>query len=165
MERADSVGLLLIKKPLRQDAVRTANTNSTNESRLEATFNDANDDDEVREINSGKENQENTYISTSNSKPGLLPDAQTKALNSKLNLGLPQPGTFSDPHDGQKKSTNNGTNSSISTQKDLPTADIFHKSSSGANIASFEPINESGIQYSSAFIDQQAAKSIGKEQI
>jgi hypothetical protein len=165
MERADSVRLLSINKQFRQDPGSTANTNSTNESQRQATFNDANDDDEVREINSGKENQENTYISTSNSKPGLLPDAQTKAFNSKLNLGLPQPGTFSDPHDGQKHSLNSDRNSSVSTQQDLPSADVFHKSSSGGNIASFEPINESGIQYSSAFIDQQAAKSIGKEKI
>jgi hypothetical protein len=80
-------------------------------------------------------------------------------------LGLPEHGAFSDAHDGQKKSPNSDRTSSISTQKDLPTADLMHKSLAGVNTASFEPISGSGAQYSSAFVDQQAAKSVGKEQI
>jgi hypothetical protein len=155
LERADSVRSLSLKKPFLQDA------NATNPSQLEPTFTDANDD-EVNEINRGKEYK---FISTSNSKPGLLPDAQTTAFNKKLNLGLPEKGTFSDPHDGQDKSSSNDQIPSISTQQDLPTADVFHESLSGANIASFDPISANGAQYSSAFVDQQAAKSIGKEKI
>ncbi len=157
MERADSVRSLSIKKPLLSDA----NVASTNQHQSESTMTDANDD-EVNEINRGKEN---TFISTSNSKPGLLPDAQTTAINKKLNLGLPEQGTFSDAHDGQKQSPSSVGIASISTQNDLPLADVFHRSLSGTNTASFEPISATGAQYSSAFVDQQAAKSVGKEQI
>jgi hypothetical protein len=164
LERADSVRLLTINKQFRQDAVAAANAGSTNGPQLEPTFTDANDD-EVGEINRGKENQGSTYLSTSNSKPGLLPDVQTTAFNDKLNLGLPEPGTFSDPHDGRKEASDSDKKSAISTQQDLPSADVFHRSLSGLDTASFEPISASGIQYSSAFIDQQVAKSIGKEQI
>ena len=113
---------------------------------------DANDD-EVNAITGGKENQ---FVSTSNSKPGLLPDAQTTAFNKKLNLGLPSQGTFSDPHGGQNQPSSTG---------DLSSTDGFQKSLSAPSTASFEPISATGAQYSSAFVDQQVAKSVGKEQI
>jgi hypothetical protein len=169
LERADSVRLLSINKQKTQDTTPASKAALTNGRQLEGTFPDANDD-EVGEIIAGIENQGNNFISTSYSKPGLLPDAQTTALNATLNLGLPAPGIFSDPHNGQKESLDNDKKSSISTQKDLPTAelpsaDVFHKSLSDDNMASFEPISASGAQYSSAFVDQQAAKSIGKEKI
>jgi hypothetical protein len=168
-ERADSVRLLSINKQKTRDTAPAAKAALTNGRQLEGTFPDANDD-EVGEIIAGIENQGNNFISTSYSKPGLLPDAQTTALNATVNLGLPAPGIFSDPHNGQKESLDNDKKSSISTQKDLPTAelpsaDVFHKSLSDDNMASFEPISASGAQYSSAFVDQQAAKSIGKEKI
>jgi len=165
LERADSVSLLSnSNKELRQAAVNTANATSGNDPRLEPTFNDPNDD-EVRELTSGKENQGKAYFSTSNSKPGLLPDAKTTAFNSTLKLGLPDRGAFSDPHDGQKEAPDSDKKPPVSTQEDLPSAHILHKSLSGADTASFAPISSSDAQYSSAFVDQQAAKSIGKEKI
>ncbi|CAF1312571.1 unnamed protein product [Adineta steineri] len=161
LDRADSVRLLSINKNSPQAvAGNAANVSHTNE----PTFTDANDD-EVNELTGGKENHGNMYVSTSNSKPGLLPDAQTTALNKKLNLGLPDHGTFSDPHDGQKQAPDSTRRATVSTQDDLPSADVLHKSLSGNNTASFAPISASGAQYSSAFVDQQAAKSVGKEQI
>jgi hypothetical protein len=160
LERADSARLVSLNKPIRQNAIDAANAALANEPMLT----DANDD-EIQELTRGKENQGNTYISRSNSKPGLLPDAQTTALNSKLNLGLPDRGTFSDPHDGQKESPNSDKKPSISTQNDLPSANVFHKSLSGVETSSFDPISATGTQYSTAFIDQQVAKSIGKEQV
>jgi hypothetical protein len=105
------------------------------------------------------------FISNSNSKPGLLPDAETTALNKKLNLGLPEQGTFSDPHDGQKEESHSDRKSSVSTQKNFTSANVFHKSLSGVDTVSFDPISATGAEYSPAFVDQQAAKSIGKEQI
>ena len=148
MERADSVRLL----PL-------------SHARTQAALADANDDDEVRSINSGKENQENAFISTSNSKPGLLPDAHITAFNNKLNLGLPQQGTFSDPHDGQKDEAGVDRKLTVSSQKDFSMASIFQKSSTGGPTASFEPTSAGIAEFSSAFVDQQAVKSIGKEQV
>ena len=163
MERADSVRLLAINKDLRKNIIAASKT-SMNGSENDPNLTDANDD-EVRELTRGKENQNSAFVSTSNSKPGLLPDAQTTALNKTLNLGLPQQGAFSDPHGGQKLSPSSASKSSISTQNDLPSADVFHQSIAGPNTASFEPIGTTSAQYSSAFVDQQVAKSIGKEQL
>lgn len=159
MERADSVRLLGINNDLRKNIIAASNASEN-----DSNFPDANDD-EVRELTSGKENQGSAFVSTSNSKPGLLPDAQTTALNKTLNLGLPQQGTFSDAHDGQKVSPSSGSKASISTQNDLPSADVLHPSMAGMNTVSFESIGTSSAQYSSAFIDQQVAKSMGKEQL
>ena len=156
MERADSVRLLSLNPDLRS---------TSNHARTEAALTDANDDDEVHSINSGKENQENAFISTSNSKPGLLPDAHITAFNNKLNLGLPQQGTFSDPHDGQKDEAGVDRKSTVSSQKDFRTANIFQKSSTGGPTASFEPISAANTDFSSAFVDHQAAKPIDKEQV
>ncbi|CAF2631450.1 unnamed protein product [Rotaria sp. Silwood2] len=161
LERADSVRLLPMRKKVQNDTDHAASATGP---KLQSTITDANDD-EVHEITSRKGHQGITYVSTSNSKPGLLPDAHTTALNDKLNLGLPDRGTFSDSHDGKKQAPNNDTNSSISTQKDFSLPDTFLGSLGGADTASFEPTSTIGAQYSSAFIDQQAAKSIGKEQI
>lgn len=163
MERADSVRLLKINNDLRKNIIAAANA-SSNRSENDPNFTDANDD-EVRELTSGKENQGSAFVSTSNSKPGLLPNAQTTALNKTLNLGLPQQGTFSDAHDGQKRSTSNDTKSTTSTQNHPPSADVFHKPIAGVNIASFEPISAPTAQYSPPVLDQAAAKSIGKEQV
>jgi len=154
LERADSVRLLKNNQALRQNVIAAANAALYND-------NDANDD-EVGQITSGNEN---SFVSTSNSKPGLLPDAQANALNATLKLGLPQQGTFSDAHDGQKASPNADPTASVSTQNELPSAHVIHKSLSGENCASFAPISAQTAQYSSAFVDQQATKSIGKEQI
>lgn len=154
LERADSVRLLKNNQALRQNVIAAANAALYND-------NDANDD-EVGQITSGNEN---SFVSTSNSKPGLLPYAQANALNATLKLGLPQQGTFSDAHDGQKASPNADPTASVSTQNELPSAHVIHKSLSGENCASFAPISAQTAQYSSAFVDQQATKSIGKEQI
>jgi hypothetical protein len=62
-------------------------------------------------------------------------------------------------------SPNSDRTSSVSTQQDLPSANLTHKSLTGVNTASFDLISSSGTQYSSAFVDQQVAKSIGKEQL
>ena len=163
LERADSVRSLSINNNLRQNIIAAHNV-STNDSENDPGFTDANDD-EVRELTSGKEKQGSAFVSTSNSKPGLLPDAQATALNKTLNLGLPQHGTFSDAHSGQKLSPSSDIKSSISTQEHLPSADVFHKPIAGANISSFEPISTSTTQYPPPFLNQEAAKSIGKEQI
>ncbi|CAF1102841.1 unnamed protein product [Rotaria sp. Silwood1] len=159
LERADSVRLLPMRKRVLKDTDHTASDHGP---QTKSTLNDANDD-EVREIIGEIENPSNIYVSTSNSKPGLLPDAQTKALNDKLNLGLPDRGTFSDSHDGQKQPSDSDRKSS--TPRDLSLSDAFHGSLSSVGTSSFEPTSTTGVQYSSAFVDQQAAKSIGKEQI
>ncbi|UJR23204.1 hypothetical protein I4U23_026223 [Adineta vaga] len=162
LERADSVRLLSNNKNLRQAAVAAANAAAANDPQFEPHLTDANDD-EVQELTRGNQNQTNTYVSTSNSKPGLLPDAQTTAFNKKLNLGLPNQGTFADPHDGQKQAPDGDNKSSVSTQDDMPSAHVLHKSLSGNNTTSFAPISSSNTQYKSAFVDQQAAKTTGKE--
>ncbi|CAF1239042.1 unnamed protein product [Adineta ricciae] len=164
LERADSVRLLSINKDLRRAAVDAANEASANDPQLESTLTDANDD-EVRELTSSKGNQTSTFISTSNSKPGLLPDAQTTALNKTLNLGLPTQGTFSDSHDGQRQAPEGQTKPTVSTQDDLPSAHVLHKSLSGVDKTSFAPFSSSNTQFTSPSVDQQAAQSIHKEQI
>ena len=96
LERADSVRLLSLKNGHGNDP----------------TSPDANDD-EVQQINSGKENR-------TENKPGLLPDAKMMAKNKGLNLGLPSRGTFSDAHDGQKQA-----DAPVSTQHDFNQAEIL----------------------------------------
>lgn len=88
--------------------------NNGNEKDL--TSPDANDD-EVQQINSGKENR-------TGNKPGLLPDAQTMAKNRALDLGLPIRGTFSDAHDGQKQA-----DAPVSNQNDFNQAEILQAKS------------------------------------
>ncbi|CAM4816282.1 unnamed protein product [Rotaria magnacalcarata] len=159
--RADSVRLLPHRKGT---TTTTISAVSAHISQLDPSLNDVNDD-EVGEITGREQNQNSAYASTSNSKPGLLPDAKTRAVNDKLNRGLPQHGAFSDPHDGQKEAPNTDGKSSISTQIDLPIANVFHQTTGGAATSAFEPRSASSVQYLSALLDQQAAKSIDKEQL
>ncbi|CAF3307004.1 unnamed protein product [Rotaria socialis] len=161
LERADSVRLL----PHRKDITTTTiSAVSTHISQLDTSLNDANDD-EVDAITGSAQNQNSVYVSTSNSKPGLLPGAKTRAMNDELNRGLPQHGAFSDPHDGQKEAPDTDGKSSISTQIGLPIANVVHQTTDKADTSAFEPTSASSVQYSSAFLGQQAAKSIGKEQL
>ncbi|CAF1270547.1 unnamed protein product [Rotaria sordida] len=139
LERADSVRLLPMKKKVQKDTDHAASTNGPEHERK---YSDANDE-EVREITGRQQNEGNTYISTS----------------------LPDRGKFLDAHGGQKQASDSDRKSSISTQKDLSLPDTHHGSLGGIETASFEPISTTGAQYSSAFVDQQAAKSIGREQI
>lgn len=164
MERADSVRLLKINKNILNSDSLATNKSAANEKPHDSTYTDDNDD-EVREITGRQENQGSSYVSTSNMKPGMLPDIQTTAQNNKLNLGLPEHGTFLDPHDGQRESPAGKKTGFVSTQENLPSTDTLHRSVSGNDSASFEPTNASGVEYSSALVDQQAAKSVGKEQI
>ncbi|CAF1168193.1 unnamed protein product, partial [Rotaria sordida] len=139
LERADSVRLLPMKKKVQKDTDHAASTNGPEHERK---YSDANDE-EVREITGRQQNEGNTYTSTS----------------------LPDRGKFLDAHGGQKQASDSDRKSSISTQKDLSLPDTHHGSLGGIETASFESISTTGAQYSSAFVDQQAAKSIGREQI
>jgi hypothetical protein len=161
LERADSVKLLPKSKD-RRAAVDAANAASTKDQQSNSGATDDNDD-EVGALTSGKENHHGAYVSTSNSKPGLLPDAQTAAHNKTLNLGLPNQGRFTDAHDGQQQAPEGDKKAPVSTQNDLPSADLLHKSLTGVNKSSFSPISTPGSQHTSAFVDHQATKSVTKE--
>lgn len=50
-------------------------------------------------------------------------------------------------------------------QSNLSVTDALHPTIGSADTASFEPTSTTGAQFSSSLLDQQAAKSIGKEQI
>jgi hypothetical protein len=121
VERAHSVRLLSLKKPFGNDHDH------------DLTSPDANDD-EVHQLIDGKQNQSNTFVSTSTSKPGLLRDAQTTALNQKLDLGLLGRDAFSDPHDGQQQQGD-----AVSTQNGFHRAQILHPSHANSQASSFRP--------------------------
>lgn len=156
MERADSVRLLQNSQQLRQNVIAAANAAL----KAETHVNDANDD-EVQELTGGTDKP---FISASNSKPGLLPGAEITARNAKLNLGLPQQGTFADSHDGQKASPSADPAASVSTQHDLQSAHALHKSIGGNDGASFDSISTEKTRFQPSLIDRENARSTGSEQ-
>lgn len=89
--------------------------NNPNEN--DPTSPDANDD-EVQEINRGKENR-------TENKPGLLPSAETMEKNRQLDLGLPSRGTFVDPRETQ----NQPNAAPVSTQSHFKQAEILQAKS------------------------------------
>lgn len=50
-------------------------------------------------------------------------------------------------------------------QKDFNSADVFHTNVGSASTSSFVPVSASNDKHASAFVDQQAAKLVGKEQL